>query len=240
MNHFRFFNSGDRGASAHYFVDSNEIVQIVRDEDISWHCGDGRGRFGITNRNSIGVEMCMNDDFEKVFRSTAKLVAKLLNKHSLDISRVKKHYDASRKNCPASIINSNRWDEFLALVLNFLNGTTDDNNIGVITASVLNIRQEPTTSSNIVGTLQRGSSVQLLGESGDFFKIDRGYIHKNFVRGYFVDNSTSNEHWALSDFNELNNLLESNGVPTIQERRFDDKITRGEVIRMLNLLSKTK
>ena len=38
-NNASYFKNTYRGASAHYFVDENEIVQVVEDKDISWHCG---------------------------------------------------------------------------------------------------------------------------------------------------------------------------------------------------------
>lgn len=34
-NYFYLFY---RGASAHYFVDDKEIWQVVKEENISWHC----------------------------------------------------------------------------------------------------------------------------------------------------------------------------------------------------------
>ena len=74
--HFILHNRADRGASAHYFVDDTEILRIIRDEDKSWHCGDGKGKNGITNENSIGIEMCINSDgdFSKTYKSTIELV----------------------------------------------------------------------------------------------------------------------------------------------------------------------
>jgi N-acetylmuramoyl-L-alanine amidase len=60
--HYRYFNGGNRGASAHYFVDASSIIQTVEDYNASWHCGDGQGKYGITNQNSVGVEICINAD----------------------------------------------------------------------------------------------------------------------------------------------------------------------------------
>ena len=34
-----YFAQPNRNASAHYFVDENEIVRSVKDKDIAWHCG---------------------------------------------------------------------------------------------------------------------------------------------------------------------------------------------------------
>lgn len=37
--HYRYFNGGNRSASAHYFVDDKIILQIVEDEKAAWHVG---------------------------------------------------------------------------------------------------------------------------------------------------------------------------------------------------------
>ena len=64
QNNADYFAGANRRASAHYFVDENEVVQSVRDTDAAWHCGgsiesDHHPLRGIcTNRNSLGVEMC--------------------------------------------------------------------------------------------------------------------------------------------------------------------------------------
>ena len=100
--HFNFFNGGDRGASAHYFVDDKQILRIIKDEHKSWHCGDGRGLNGITNDNSIGIEMCINSDgdFNKTYLHTLKLTKYLMKKYNIPLENVVRHYDASRKICP--------------------------------------------------------------------------------------------------------------------------------------------
>jgi len=50
--HFNYFNSGNRNASADFFVDDEEILQVNDyTKYYTWHCGDGKGLYGITNRN---------------------------------------------------------------------------------------------------------------------------------------------------------------------------------------------
>lgn len=114
-NHYRYF-AGKRNASAHYFVDDKGIVQIIEDYYAAWHCGDGKGRYGITNSNSIGVEMCVNagGDFDKTLKNTAELVKFLMDVHNIPASRVVRHYDASKKMCPYSLSYNNweGWDLF--------------------------------------------------------------------------------------------------------------------------------
>lgn len=111
--HFILHNRADRGASAHYFVDDTEILRIIRDEDKSWHCGDGKGKNGITNENSIGIEMCINSDgdFLKTYKSTIELVKYLMQKYNIPLDRIVRHYDASGKICP-NIWNQNNWEEW--------------------------------------------------------------------------------------------------------------------------------
>lgn len=114
-NHYRYryFNGGNRNASAHYFVDDKEIIQTVEDSDTSWHCGDGKGKYGITNRNSIGIEICINVDgnYEKALENTIKLTKYLMKKYNIKVENVVRHFDASRKICPMSM-STNNWDKW--------------------------------------------------------------------------------------------------------------------------------
>ena len=104
-NHFNYFNGGNRDASADYFVENERVAQFVNDNNKSWHCGDGGGRYGITNDNSVGIEICVNSDadYKKTLLTTLELVRYLMKKYNIPQNRVVQHYDASRKNCPAEL-----------------------------------------------------------------------------------------------------------------------------------------
>ena len=108
--HYKYFNGADRQASAHYFVDDYSIIQTVEDSNASWHCGDGNGKYGITNYNSIGIEICINIDgnYDKSVGNAVDLVKYLMKKYSIAIDKVVRHYDASRKNCPGTM-SANGW-----------------------------------------------------------------------------------------------------------------------------------
>lgn len=110
LAHYNYFNGGDRQASAHYFVDSSSIIQTVENSNASWHCGDGGGKYGITNHNSIGIEICINSDgnYNQAVSNAVELTKYLMSNYSIPVSRVVRHYDASRKNCPASM-SANGW-----------------------------------------------------------------------------------------------------------------------------------
>lgn len=112
----KFFGEKNRDASAHYFVDDDSVTRIVKDKDIAWHVGDGKGKFGITNKNSLGIEMCRANGTVtvKTEANTVDLVKMLKSKYPK--AKIVRHYDASRKLCPASFSANNwkRWIEFLA------------------------------------------------------------------------------------------------------------------------------
>lgn len=110
--HFNYFNGGERGASADFFVDDKGVWKINDYKKYySWHCGDGRGAYGITNKNSVGVEICVNSDgnYDLAVNNTIDLVRNL--KQEYPKAKVVRHYDASRKLCPASM-SLNNWDSW--------------------------------------------------------------------------------------------------------------------------------
>ena len=111
MAHFNYFNTADRGASADFFADDTLCLQVNDYRRYyTWHCGDGGGARGITNSNSVGIEICVNCDgnYNLAFYNAAETVKKLMEEFSIPVHNVVRHYDVSGKNCPASM-NSNGW-----------------------------------------------------------------------------------------------------------------------------------
>ena len=86
----------------------------------TWHCGDGKGKYGITNQNSVGIEMCINSDGDhnKAFDNLVAVTKHLMQELNIPAERVVRHYDASRKNCPASMNNGtwSKWNEFKSMI----------------------------------------------------------------------------------------------------------------------------
>lgn len=119
LNNAIYFNKEYRGASANYFVDENEIYRVVKDEDTAWHCGADVYYNDCRNSNSISIEMCcyMNngalDIKEEVVNKTIELTKELMAKYNISVDRVVRHYDVTRKCCPAPFVNDpSRWDNF--------------------------------------------------------------------------------------------------------------------------------
>lgn len=99
----KYFAGGNRNASAHYFIDDQDIYEYANPRTLfTWHVGDGHGRYGITNSNSIGIEVCSGGaDFTQAEQERLRfLVTFLMQQFAVDAAHVVRHYDASRKACP--------------------------------------------------------------------------------------------------------------------------------------------
>ena len=214
MNHYRYFSGGNRNASAHYFIDKDNIIQIIDDKDGAWHVGDGKNKNGINNRNSIGIEMCINDmkNIDKVVNHTLDLTIKLMKKYNIPIKNVVRHNDASKKRCPNFMSANNwaKWHDFkntLSLKLNnkgeYLDMTKAELN------KLLDDREE-----QLVAKILRQVETEI------------------------VKKGETSDHWADLDFNELNEFLSENEISIIADKRHNDLGSRGENIRMLNLVRK--
>lgn len=103
--------------SWHYTVDDHEIYQHLPDNEVGYHAGDRLEELG-GNMCGIGVEICVNDDgdFETALENAAKLAARLIDVYDLKLKDLTKHQDYSGKNCPETLIEEQRWEEFCEMV----------------------------------------------------------------------------------------------------------------------------
>ena len=122
--HAKALYNGNLAGSVHFYVDDHEIYQTLGISDGAYAVGDGGGKYGITNRNSINLEICVNpdSDYYTAVKNAKWLCAKLLKERGFGINRLKRHYDASRKNCPRRIIEEGLWNKFVEDVKNLMNG----------------------------------------------------------------------------------------------------------------------
>lgn len=112
-----YFKSVDRKSSANYFVDKTSIYEVVAPNLTAWHCGDGYGKYGITNANSIGIELCPEADGSIHAQTIANAVwlgKKLMSDFGISYDNNVRHYDASRKNCPQYLNTDGKWTKWYA------------------------------------------------------------------------------------------------------------------------------
>ena len=117
-NYFKSY----RGASAHYFVDENNIYQSIEDKNIAWHCGAISYKHPYCrNSNSIGIEMCCHLDAqgswtidEATMAAAAELGRDIMARYGIPLENVLRHYDVTGKLCPRPLIDEGKWAAFKA------------------------------------------------------------------------------------------------------------------------------
>lgn len=118
-----FASRGDIGASAHYFVDAQDIVQSVPDSGRAWHCGAAVYKHPeCRNDNSIGVELCCYPNVDGTWyfdpatvANAVQLVRSLMAQYGIGIDHVVRHYDVTGKICPEPFVrDASAWAEFKA------------------------------------------------------------------------------------------------------------------------------
>ena len=132
-NNVSYFNGGNRGASAHYFVDRSGEIREYCDPAryYAWHCGgeiesSHHPLHGLcTNRNSIGIEICTHNngkswEFTAAAVSAAvELTKYLMQKFNVPADHVCRHWDVTGKSCPrvpgwGAVGGDAEWKKFKA------------------------------------------------------------------------------------------------------------------------------
>lgn len=114
LNNCQYLASGRANpASADFFIDPDGAVWEYNDPlsgDYTWHCGDGYGRNGITNENSMSVEVVSDGrDFTSAqIEALAALYAHMCERTGHELSIVR-HFDASGKHCPMAYVDDWKW-----------------------------------------------------------------------------------------------------------------------------------
>lgn len=178
--------------SAHYYVDDGETAyQAAPHSRGCWHVGINYGNgnlFGsYGNRNSIGVEMCVQGgyNYEKAFQNTVELVRQLMKETGIPASRVYRHLDICSKNCPSQIIAKGDWTRFKKLISSGSSTSSGSGNtssektykpgIYKVNEPELNIRIAPDADSKIVGVIRdQGSYTITKIQNGSWGKLLSG------------------------------------------------------------------
>lgn len=169
--HALAMKNGNLASTVHYYVDSSDIYQTLEHSDGAWAVGDGKGKYGITNRNSINIEICVNPetDYYKAVDKAEQLAAYLLKQYGWDTSHLKRHYDASRKHCPRRILDEGLWPGFVKKTAVYMGNTATNTTTNTSTGGKYMF--EPKT----VKSGSTGTSVLLLQE----ILIARGFEGKD-------------------------------------------------------------
>lgn len=201
-NNADYFYNIFRGASAHYFVDENEIWQVVEDNDSSWAIGADKYYTDARNTNSISIEMCCYknskgklDIKEEVVNKAIELTKYLMDKYDIDIDHVIRHYDATRKVCPAPFVNDeSRWNDFKkALGDKSSSSNLKDNIIATVKVTYkngLNLRKESNTNSSIIKAFPQNTSLKIYEIKNNWGRTNGGWVCLDYT-DYKESNSSS-------------------------------------------------
>lgn len=108
-----FFKRNSKNyCSAHFFVDDKEIIQMIPENEIAWHAGDGY--LGRGNNESLSIEICEVEDQEAANKNAVKLVQFLLGKYPR--IPVVPHIYWIKKDCPRLLLPSVKWERFLSKI----------------------------------------------------------------------------------------------------------------------------
>lgn len=112
-NNCIYFSKANRKSSADFFVDKDGTIweyNNILDGYYTWAVGDGKGKYGITNTNSVHVEVVNNGGAftEAQIKAVNALYAHVCSVLGRKLNVVR-HYDASRKSCPVYYVPSALW-----------------------------------------------------------------------------------------------------------------------------------
>lgn len=162
-------------------VDDEYIYQAQSTNYKCYHAGCTKG-----NNSSIGIEICMFNDKErqlKAYRNAIELVKILMAYHKFDVSKVIRHYDWTKKDCPTWLI-SGKWgynwnwfkNELVGKTQQPINETKKEFLVKVIYQGKegLNIRQEPNATSKIKGQVFFNQVFTIVEEKNGWGKLKSG------------------------------------------------------------------
>ena len=197
-----FAHGNTRTAGAHFFVGQDgAVVQSIPMERIAWSVGGARySNYKSTggakyygtykNANTVSIELCDNatkDPSDAQVRAVAELF-KYIKSKCPNARALVRHFDITGKACPARMCNDSAWSTFQKRI-----GTTQstskpsggqsatkpsagksDGYLVQITATVLNVREKPNSSSKIKAKTKKGEVYTIVEESNGWGKLKSG------------------------------------------------------------------
>lgn len=181
-NNADYFYNTFRGASAHYFVDENEIWQVVEDNDASWAVGDDSYvHRECRNSNSISIEMCCKKKNgkwyieEETIKNAIELGQYLIGKYGFDRKHVLRHYDVTGKICPEPMVrDESKWTNLLDRLFGKTTSSNTNKTESIsdvkdytikVTTDVLNVRKKAGTNNKIISEVTKGQTYTITKET---------------------------------------------------------------------------
>lgn len=190
-----YFKNNIVKASAHYFVDKNDIYQSVEDLRVAYSVGGakwsdcnstgGGSMYGrITNTNSISIEMCSTNGIisEATIQNAVKLGKEIVKKYNIPISNVYRHFDVNGKHCPGWNgwygNNSSKWTDLKKRLSGTTNNVVSDSShpTNSNTKSLYRVRKSWSDSSSQIGAYSSLNNAKAACKNGYFVFDNNGNI----------------------------------------------------------------
>lgn len=130
-NEYRYFSTGYRGASAHYFVDDKVILRVIPENEMAWHAGP------TANKKFLSVELCHFKDetrFQETWKRAVWLVADMCRRYGWDPKKavvshawVSRTWKETNHTDPEGYFaaHGRSMEQFVSEVVNLLKGGTE-------------------------------------------------------------------------------------------------------------------
>ena len=193
----------------HYAVGDNIVIECIPPTTKAYHAGDGAN--GTGNSKSIGIEMVESGNRDKVIANTIELVKHLQQEFNISNDKVVRHHDWSGKNCPR-ILNYNNWqgwNDFKSKL------TATDDYYRVKVNWTDSYKEQKGSFQNIKYAIARAVEV------GPPYKV----FDSEGKQVYPEPNA--------SPYDKHFESLNAKGI-VVHEKRYNDPITRGEMMALLD------
>lgn len=111
--------AGDLSVSVHYYAGSDGVYQAAAHADGVYAIGveydDSHSIKDATNRNTISIEICVNEDgdYSQARRNAIELVKYVMEETGIPAERVVRHFDVKGKYCPRNMMDDPAlWEDF--------------------------------------------------------------------------------------------------------------------------------
>lgn len=158
--------------SVHFYVDDHSIYQCLKYTDGAYAVGTSYGTplvAGVTNRNSINIEICVNKDgdYEKARENAIWLTKYVMKATGIKADKVIRHYDAKKKWCPRKMMdNPDLWTDFKKKITETAESSkkfeVGDYNDYVIITKECPIRKGRGKKYKKIGSYKKGKKVKIL------------------------------------------------------------------------------
>jgi hypothetical protein len=170
QNEQAYFDSAERDASAHFFVDWTQIIQTIPENEVAWHA------FNYANHHFLSIELCTINDpnqFQEAYKRYIWLAAYLCNKYHWNPDEdvhshkwVSEHYEGDHVDpIPWLAKWGISWDKVIADIKEELSKmqipTKDVDLWRYVGVEALNVRSGPDTSYPVRYVLKYGQKIHL-------------------------------------------------------------------------------